>query len=198
MKSTLFAALIAVATAAPATAQAPAPAVPPAVVASPESEDLARQLVAMLNVREQMLAPVQNMEEQMRSGVTLSRQADANPAMRMERAKDPAKWDAAFKRIGAMQADALRGLMTDIAPQVETQVIDSYSRHFTAEQLRGLIAFYETPLGQTVVKNMPVIAADGASFMQQVVMPRMQETLQQLRPQIESETRKLLPRQPGQ
>ncbi len=198
MKSTLFAALIAVAIAAPATAQAPAPAVPPAVAASPESEDLARQLVAMLNVREQMLAPVQNMEEQMRSGVTLSRQADANPAMRMERAKDPAKWDAAFKRIGAMQADALRGLMTDIAPQVETQVIDSYSRHFTAEQLRGLIAFYETPLGQTVVRNMPVIAADGASFMQQVVMPRMQETLQQLRPQIEAETRNLLPRQPGQ
>lgn len=194
MKSTLFAVLLAAA--APALAQtAAAPATPAVATLSPESEGLARQLVAMLNVREQMLAPVQNMEEQMRSGTLLSRQADINPAMRLERAKDPAKWDAAFKRIGAMQADALRQLMTDVTPQVEAQVIDSYARHFTPDQLRGLIAFYETPLGQSVIKTMPVIAADGANFMQTTVTPRMQETLQTLRPQIEAETRKLLPQQ---
>jgi uncharacterized protein len=37
---------------------------------------------------------------------------------------------------------------------------DTYSRNFTAEQLRDLTAFYRTPTGQVLLKKMPLVAQE--------------------------------------
>lgn len=65
-----------------------------------------------------------------------------------------------FERI---QRDSLAGVMKE-APAI-------YARHFTAPELRELIAFYRTPLGQKTLKTMPQIMNDSV----QLIMPRMPE-----------------------
>src|SRR5579859_6882897 len=37
---------------------------------------------------------------------------------------------------------------------------DVYAKHFTADEIRGLIAFYETPLGQRVLEEQPKITLE--------------------------------------
>lgn len=65
-----------------------------------------------------------------------------------------------FERI---QRDSLVDVMKE-APTI-------YARHFTAPELRELIAFYKTPLGQKTLKTMPQIMNDSV----QLIMPRMPE-----------------------
>jgi uncharacterized protein len=43
---------------------------------------------------------------------------------------------------------------------VTDAVIPIYSRHFSMEDVQNLIQFYESPLGQRVVKNLPIVAQE--------------------------------------
>jgi len=43
---------------------------------------------------------------------------------------------------------------------VNDAVVPIYARHFSTEDIQGLIAFYESPLGQRVVKNMPAVTQE--------------------------------------
>jgi uncharacterized protein len=43
---------------------------------------------------------------------------------------------------------------------VTDAIIPIYSRHFSMEDVQNLIQFYESPLGQRVVKNLPIVAQE--------------------------------------
>lgn len=45
--------------------------------------------------------------------------------------------------------------------QLLTQMVPIYQRHFTAEDVSGLLKFYRSPLGQKVITQMPVTMAEG-------------------------------------
>jgi hypothetical protein len=46
------------------------------------------------------------------------------------------------------------------------QIVPSYSRYYTREEISGLIAFYETPLGSKFIKVLPQILQESmATFM---------------------------------
>lgn len=175
-----------------AQAQVPAPAA--ATPATAERLALAKQLVSLLEIKDQMMQPLLRMQAQMRSGAAISQQFDSNPAMRLERAKEPAKWDAAAKRIGAIQASALQRIFDDVSPDVERQSIESYARHFTDDDLRGLIQFYQTPLGRRLAKMSGPISLDSAAFVQSEVAPRIAQEMQRIQPQLQSEMRALMPK----
>jgi len=61
-------------------------------------------------------------------------------------------------------------------------VVDVYQRHFTHEDVRGLIAFYETPLGRKLSEELPAMTQEsmqagmkwGAS-----IAPKIQERVKQ-------------------
>jgi hypothetical protein len=65
-----------------------------------------------------------------------------------------------FERI---QIENLADVMKD-APGI-------YARHFTADELRELVAFYKSPIGIKVRKEMPKISTESISL----IVPRMQE-----------------------
>ena len=92
-----------------------------------------------------------------------------------------------------------RGALPPRATQIVTQVIeqeikaayapggpmangltDIYRRHYTADEIRGLIAFYETPLGRKVIDLQPVLAQEtmklGVSWAQQH-LPALQKRI---------------------
>ena len=172
----------------PAAAQAEAPALDPAQVAA------ARQLVQLLDVAAVMGGGLAEMESELRSGARLSASLDQNPAIRMERAKNPQAWDAAIKRIGAMQADAVRALIEDLTPQVVEATIAIYARNFTVGDLEALIAFYQTPVGTRLRDRMPAINAESVRLVQTKVMPRVAEKMQSLQPKVQAELAPLMPR----
>lgn len=52
-------------------------------------------------------------------------------------------------------------LQAEINPDaLQELIIPIYDRHFTHEDIKGLIAFYETPLGQRVVRKLPVVTQE--------------------------------------
>lgn len=54
---------------------------------------------------------------------------------------------------------------------------DIYARHFTTEELRGLLAFYKSPLGQKTLTETPKLMADLGSTAMGPMMAPMQAEL---------------------
>jgi hypothetical protein len=45
--------------------------------------------------------------------------------------------------------------------QLLTRMVPIYQKHFTAEEVAGLLKFYRSPLGQKVITEMPMTMAEG-------------------------------------
>ncbi|MDP9121164.1 MAG: DUF2059 domain-containing protein [Acidobacteriota bacterium] len=51
--------------------------------------------------------------------------------------------------------------MKEVDPkELVDRIVPIYSRHFSEEDIQGMIAFYQTPLGRKLVTVMPQIAAE--------------------------------------
>lgn len=63
---------------------------------------------------------------------------------------------------------------------LQQKLIPLYARYFTHEDVRGLIAFYQSPLGQKSLSVMPALMQDAAKLGQQwaaEATPRVQEAI---------------------
>jgi hypothetical protein len=61
------------------------------------------------------------------------------------------------------------------------QIIPIYAKHFTHEDVQGLIAFYQSPLGQKSIAVMPALLQDSVALSQKwaaSVGPRVQKDMQ--------------------
>ena len=58
--------------------------------------------------------------------------------------------------------------------------IPIYDRHFTMEELQALIDFYTTPVGQQVVKKLPLVAQESNAIGQQWGETKALEIMQRL------------------
>jgi hypothetical protein len=58
--------------------------------------------------------------------------------------------------------------------------IPIYDRHFTMEELQALIDFYTTPVGQQVVKKLPLVAQESNAIGQQWGETKALEIIQRL------------------
>lgn len=99
-----------------------------------EKMRLVRQLVATAHLADQAL---QVIEQQL-------------PAQRASNPRIPAEfWDRFIE-----QARARRG-------ELEEGYVMLYGRNFTTAELRGMIAFYESPIGKRFVEVQPVLMREG-------------------------------------
>lgn len=88
---------------------------------------------------------------------------------------------------GVMMLEALKRQMPPaqfervaklIKPQeIVERIVPVYDRHFSEAEIDGLIAFYQTPLGQRVVTEMPAVGQESVQVGQQYAV----EVLQKLR-----------------
>ena len=56
-------------------------------------------------------------------------------------------------------------------------MIEVYSNHFTEEEVKGLITFYESDTGKSMVRKMPMIMQDSMLVSQELMkdfLPKMQ------------------------
>ena len=70
--------------------------------------------------------------------------------------------------------------MFDGADGIKADIVAMYAKHFTHDDIRGLLAFYSTDLGRKAVSTMPVLAQEGAVIGQrwsEANLPRIQRVL---------------------
>ena len=60
------------------------------------------------------------------------------------------------------------------------QVLPLYDKYFPAEDIQGLIRFYETPLGQRAVKALPEISRESQRIGYQIGQKAAQDVLQEM------------------
>lgn len=138
--------------AAPVLAQAPSTPVDPAVRA--EAESTLRTLNMQNTMETTMTALRPNLVAQMQQ------------AGRVDEARAAAAVDELI--LPAMRA---------AVPQMMAGIAEIWARHYTVEDLRGLRAFYETPVGRKSLALTPVLAQETAQ-MTQTLLPRiLQDTM---------------------
>jgi uncharacterized protein len=131
----------AAAPAAPPPAAAPAPSLPP-LTATPESRALAAQLTEMIGVShtsQQLIAVMRAQIIQM-----VIRNSGKSP-------------DESSKIVDEV-------MMPDFTSQekeLTTSIVEVWASNFTVEDLKGLIDFYNTPLGKRLIATLPAVTQQG-------------------------------------
>ena len=135
-----------------------APALPPPVPsASPEAHNEAAALTAMIGVDKQSQQLIGIMRNQM---IQLVMRAGAKPpANDLTKPPEMMKGEDAAKIVDDL-------LMPDFVAQqadLNTQIVDVWGNNFTIEDLKGLRAFYATPLGKKLIETLPAVTQQGMS-----------------------------------
>lgn len=184
------AALAAAAPAAPAASSAPP--VPPPV--DPAAKAAAEQFLVQFGYDRKFLDGISQGAARMRSGAVMGQQVDSNPALKMQRAKNPQAWDAALKKVGGMQADILEQTAKERMPQVHADAVDTYARAFTAAELKQLSELYKTPFGRKLIDALPGVASVAVRRAQVEINRQMAPRVKALQPEIQKELAPLLPK----
>lgn len=53
--------------------------------------------------------------------------------------------------------DEISIVIAEEMPKLMTEIVPIYAKHFTQEEIKGLIAFYSTPLGKKSIEAMPAV-----------------------------------------
>jgi hypothetical protein len=65
------------------------------------------------------------------------------------------------ERLQSFMLDFDLKLHNKVSPnQIEDLVVAIYAQYFSADDIQGLVKFYESPLGQRIVKTMPQVVQD--------------------------------------
>ncbi|MFC3120748.1 DUF2059 domain-containing protein [Agaribacter flavus] len=57
--------------------------------------------------------------------------------------------------------------------KLKPEMVNVYAKHFSQEEVNGLIAFYQTDVGKAMVNKMPMIMQDSMLLSQNMVMQMM-------------------------
>lgn len=128
----------------------------------------ADKLLALFNMEESY---EQSMEQAMKMSLGMIDSQDL-PAQAKREAKEAAEtgMKIAMKKF---TWNKMKGMFVDI-----------YAEVFTVEELEGMIAFYESPIGRKFLKKQPQLAA--------ATMKKMQIVMQEMMPEIQEEVKKAM------
>ncbi|HXA56666.1 MAG TPA: DUF2059 domain-containing protein [Candidatus Acidoferrum sp.] len=86
-------------------------------------------------------------------------------------------------QLGDLVSIRMQDKMANSVDQLIDRIVPVYDRHFSKEDIDGLIQFYESPLGSKVAQNMPAISREsegaGAQIGQDIAKESIQEVLQE-------------------
>ena len=88
-------------------------------------------------------------------------------------------------RMNLMMDDMLKGMPFDEMMQA---MVPTYQKHFTKGELNALAAFYGSPTGQKILREMPSIMAEGMESM----MPIMRRNMERITQRMHQETAEML------
>lgn len=163
--------------AAPAAATKP---LDPAAVAA------ARTLVAQLDIQGQINRSLAQNVEMMRSGVAIRSMLAQQPGFIPAYNANRAKFDAAMKNAGAIQARVAEKIIRENAGAVVDIAVKAYARNYSAAELQGLSAFFKTPLGQALNTRQPRVTAEIGEASNRMIGAKIEAGMQAAAPQIQA------------
>jgi hypothetical protein len=167
-------------TAKPAAPAAAAKPLDPAALAA------ARGLVAQLDIQGQINRSLAQNIEMMRSGVAMRSMLAQQPGFIPAYNADRAKFDAALKNAGAIQASIAEKIVRDNAGAVVDLAVQAYARNYTAAELQGLSAFFKTPLGQALNSRQPRVTAEIGEASYRMVGAKIEAGMKAAAPQLQA------------
>jgi uncharacterized protein len=149
---------------------------------APANAAAVRELLDAMNYRTMWKASMEQMSKTlpgiMRQQIEATIQADTTltDAQRKEKLQQlQAQLPKMTEILNSVFTDP--GLMADM----EAEMIALYSRHFTADELKQIAAYYRTPVGMKSMQLMPQVMAESMAIGQRVTMPRIQKAMEQFR-----------------
>jgi len=137
----------------------------PATSAEPDAArmEAARSLVETLQLEQQIRAAE---EKTIADGATqYDKYVPLGISTRLQVAA-PKDYAVIRANIVGILADAGQKLIDDSLPIVVDAIIRRYAQHYSIDELKGLIGFYHTPLGQRMIAEAPGMALDDQKFQQ--------------------------------
>ena len=130
--------------------------------AAPPSDQSVNQLLQLTKVDRQMDSVLAQMEGAMKA--SLQRLTKGRPLS----AEEQATLDQQQAKMSAILKEELSW------DKVKDQYVRAYREMFSQEEIDGLIAFYQTPAGQSLVSKQPELAKRTMAILQQRMAPVMQ------------------------
>jgi uncharacterized protein len=96
------------------------------------------------------------------------------------RARQPQMPPRAGEIVKELLNESIGSVFND--PAWRDELVQIYGRHFTPDDVRGLVAFYSSELGRKATSLMPLLAAEATAASQKRIaetLPRFQQELQQ-------------------
>ncbi len=168
---------------APALAQtAAAPGGAPAQAApDPAAAQAVRDLLDSMNYRklvgDAFSRMAAQMPQMMRSGAEATVRNTPNLSD-AERAKRMADIDKRLASVGPVMTQLFND--PTLVEDMIAEIVPLYARHFTADEMRQLAAFYRTPVGAKALEKMPQLMGEGMKIGQKVVEPRVAQLIRDL------------------
>ena len=179
MKQIVAAALISLSFAMPAAfAQSPAPA---AAKVDPAAAAAVKELVEVMKLREMMQMSFKQMQQSMPQFMLQGATAAINGNPKLNAAQKKAAIAEVEKEL-PQAAKAVADTMNDpkLMDELMAEMTPLYTKHFSADELRAMTAFYRSPVGVKVMQSMPQIMGESMQISQRVVMPRMAAMIEKL------------------
>jgi hypothetical protein len=106
----------------------------------------------------------------------------ANNLTRFARARQPARAD----RLLAQARDVAHQVFAEHMDSLEATLAELYDRHFSHDEIRGMLAFYDSELGRKSLRVMPVLVQSSIQGMQawaQALVPQIRERMRVREPE---------------
>jgi hypothetical protein len=185
MLMTLITAVV-VAGASPSGAAKPAAPAAATKPPDPAAVTAARALVAQLDIQGQINRSLAQNVEMMRSGVAIRSMLAQQPGFIPAYNANRAKFDAAMKNAGAIQARVAEKIIRENAGAVVDIAVKAYARNYSAAELQGLSAFFKTPLGQALNTRQPRVTAEIGEASNRMIGAKIEAGMQAAAPQIQA------------
>jgi uncharacterized protein len=150
---------------------------------SPANKEEVEKYLEVMHSREMMAKMVDAMAKPM------------HQMMHDQYEKDKDKLPADFEaRMNKVMDDYLKSFPWD---EILQSMVPVYQKHFTKGDLDHLVAFYSTPTGQKLIREMPAITAEAM----QVVLPIMSQKMEAMRHDVQQQVAEMIKQseaKPGQ
>jgi hypothetical protein len=156
-------------------------AAPTAAQLDPATVAAVKDLMGAMNFRDLMqrsFAQIQqNLPQIMLQGATgaINANAKLNAAQKKEAL-------AQVNKELPQAAQAIAGSMNDpkLMDELVNETVPLYARHFTADELHAMAAFYRSPVGVKMMQTMPQLMGESMQISQRVLMPRITAAIEKL------------------
>lgn len=165
----------------------------PVAAQTPQSTAAATQLVDLMTPPAQSKAAVDQQIRGLREGQMVRAMLGQSPQFRTESAKNQPAFNAAIGRMGAIQAQALGPIFSEMQSSSRRIAIENYARTFSAAELQQIITFYRSPVGAKLMQQQPQVAAAISKQVQSQYAPRLDAAQKSIAPKLDAELKKLFP-----